>query len=177
MPDADCVYRERRTIDLGSLEPLVALPDAVVNNSVPVGQVEGQHIDQAFVGSCANGTLDDLAVVAHVVKGRRVAKGTRLIVTPGTQTIYMAALKAGYVETITEAGGIVTPATCGACVGGHLGAIGPDEVCLTASTRNFKGRMGDPSARIYMGSPATCAASALTGVITHPGSFFPGDKA
>ena len=86
MPDPDCVYRERRGIDLGTLEPLVALPDAVVNNSVPVGQVAGQHIDQAFVGSCANGTLDDLAVVAHVVNGRRVAKGTRLIVTPGTQT-------------------------------------------------------------------------------------------
>ena len=177
MPDPDCAYRDRRTIDLGTLEPLVALPDAVVNNSVPVGQVEGQHIDQAFVGSCANGTLDDLAVVAHVVKGRHVAKGTRLIVTPGTQTIYHAALKAGYVETITAAGGIVTPATCGACVGAHLGTVGPDEVCLTASTRNFKGRMGDPSARIYMGSPATCAASALTGVITHPGSFFAGDIA
>lgn len=177
LPDPDCVYRERRGIDLGALEPLVALPDAVVNNSVPVGQVAGQHIDQAFVGSCANGTLDDLAVVAHVVNGRRVAKGTRLIVTPGTQTIYLAALKAGYVETITAAGGIVTPATCGACVGGHLGAVGPDEVCLTASTRNFKGRMGDPSARIYMGSPATCAASALTGVITHPGEFFAGDRA
>ena len=176
-PDPDCAYRERRAIDLGSLEPLVALPDAVVNNSVPVGQVAGQHIDQAFVGSCANGTLDDLAVVAKVVNGRKVAKGTRLIVTPGTQTIYMAALRAGYVETITAAGGIVTPATCGACVGGHLGAVGPDEVCLTASTRNFKGRMGDPSARIYMGSPATCAASALAGVITHPGEFFAGDVA
>jgi 3-isopropylmalate/(R)-2-methylmalate dehydratase large subunit len=177
LPDPNCVYRARRTIDLAMLEPLVALPDAVVNNSVPVGQVEGQPIDQAFVGSCANGTLDDLAVVAQVVKGRKVAKGTRLIVTPGTQTIYHAALKAGYVETITEAGGIVTPATCGACIGGHLGAVGPGEVCITASTRNFKGRMGDPSARIYMGSPATCAASALTGVITHPGTFFAGDAA
>ncbi|HEX3990043.1 MAG TPA: aconitase/3-isopropylmalate dehydratase large subunit family protein [Acetobacteraceae bacterium] len=177
MPDPGCVYRERRGIDLGSLEPLIAMPDAVVNNSVPVNDVAGEHIDQAFVGSCANGTLDDLAVVAHVVNGRRVAKGTRLIVTPGTQTIYLAALKAGYVETITAAGGIVTPATCGACVGGHLGAVGPNEVCLTASTRNFKGRMGDPSARIYMGSPATCAASALAGVITHPGEFFAGDRA
>ncbi|MSP01045.1 MAG: homoaconitate hydratase family protein [Acetobacteraceae bacterium] len=177
MPDPDCLYRERRAIDLGLLEPLIALPDGIVNNSVPVGQVEGQRIDQAFVGSCANGTLDDLAVVAHVVNGRKVAKGTRLIVTPGTQSIYLAALKAGYVETITAAGGIVTPATCGACVGGHLGALGPDEICLTASTRNFKGRMGDPSAKIYMGSPATCAASALTGVITHPGTFFAGDRA
>jgi 3-isopropylmalate/(R)-2-methylmalate dehydratase large subunit len=177
LPDPDCVYRERREIDLAGLEPLVALPDAVVDNSVAVGQVEGQHIDQAFVGSCANGTMDDLAVVAKVVKGRKVAKGTRLIVTPGTQAIFHAALKAGYVETITEAGGIVTPATCGACVGAHLGTVGPGEVCITASTRNFKGRMGDPSARIYMASPATCAASALAGAIAHPGPFFAGDIA
>jgi 3-isopropylmalate/(R)-2-methylmalate dehydratase large subunit len=177
MPDADAVYRERRTIDLGGLEPLVALPDAVVNNSVPISQVAGQRIDQAFVGSCANGTLDDMEVVARVLAGRKVARGTRFIVTPGTQAIYRAALKAGYIETMMEAGAVVTPATCGACVGGHLGALGPDEVCLTASTRNFKGRMGDPSARIFMGSPATVAASAVTGVITHPGAFFRGDAA
>ncbi len=177
MPDADAVYKERRVIDLGSLEPLVALPDAVVNNSVRISEVAGQHIDQAFVGSCANGTLDDMAVVAKVLAGRKVAKGTRFIVTPGTQAIFRAALKAGYIETMMEAGAVVTPATCGACIGGHLGALGPDEVCLTASTRNFKGRMGDPSARIFMGSPATVAASALTGVITHPGEFFRGDAA
>jgi 3-isopropylmalate/(R)-2-methylmalate dehydratase large subunit len=177
LPDADAVFAERRGIDLGSLEPLVALPDAVVNNSVRVGTVAGQKIDQAFVGSCANGTLDDLAVVAQVLAGRKVAKGTRFIVTPGTQAIFRAALKAGYVETIMEAGAVVTPATCGACVGAHLGALGPDEVCLTASTRNFKGRMGDASARIFMGSPATVAASAIAGVITHPGEFFQGDAA
>jgi 3-isopropylmalate/(R)-2-methylmalate dehydratase large subunit len=177
MPDGDAVYRVRRTIDLGGLEPLVALPDAVVNNSVPISQVAGQRIDQAFVGSCANGTLDDMEVVARVLAGRKVARGTRFIVTPGTQAIYRAALKAGFIETMMEAGAVVTPATCGACVGGHLGALGPDEVCLTASTRNFKGRMGDPTARIFMGSPATVAASAVTGVITHPGAFFRGDAA
>jgi 3-isopropylmalate/(R)-2-methylmalate dehydratase large subunit len=177
MPDPDAAYTDRRTIDLGSLEPLVALPDAVVNNSVRISEIVGQHIDQAFVGSCANGTLDDLAVVAKVLAGRKVAKGTRFIVTPGTQAIFRAALKAGYVETIMEAGAVVTPATCGACVGAHLGALGPDEVCLTASTRNFKGRMGDPSARIFMGSPATVAASAIAGVITHPGAYFKGDVA
>jgi 3-isopropylmalate/(R)-2-methylmalate dehydratase large subunit len=177
LPDADAVYKERRTIDLGSLEPLVALPDAVVNNSVKISAVAGQKIDQAFVGSCANGTLDDMAVVAKVLAGRKVAKGTRFIVTPGTQAIFRAALKAGYIETIMEAGAVVTPATCGACIGGHMGLLGPDEVCITASTRNFKGRMGDPSARIFMGSPATVAASALAGAITHPGAFFEGDAA
>ncbi len=164
-PDADAVYRERRTIDLGSLRPLVALPDAVVNQSVPVSDVAGTRIDQAFIGSCANGTLDDIAIAAQVVRGHKVARGTRFIVTPGTQATFRAALRAGYVETLLEAGAVVTPATCGACIGGHMGVLGPDEVCITASTRNFKGRMGDPSARIYMASPATVAASALAGHI------------
>jgi 3-isopropylmalate/(R)-2-methylmalate dehydratase large subunit len=174
-PDADARYKERRAIDLGALEPLVALPDAVVDNSVPVGEVAGQKIDQAFIGSCANGTLDDLAAAAQVVRGRKVAKNVRFIVTPGTQAIYRAALKAGYVETLLEAGAVVTPATCGACIGGHMGALGPEEVCITASTRNFKGRMGDPSARIFMASPATVAASALAGRIADAAEFIRGD--
>jgi 3-isopropylmalate/(R)-2-methylmalate dehydratase large subunit len=176
-PDADARYKERRRVDLASLEPLVALPDAVVDNSVPVAKVAGQKIDQAFIGSCANGTLDDLEAAATVVKGRKVAKGVRFIVTPGTQAIFRAALAKGYVATLLEAGAVVTPATCGACIGGHMGAIGPDEVCITASTRNFKGRMGDPSARIYMGSPATVAASALAGRIADAGEFFEGGAA
>ena len=175
LPDEDAAYRDRRVIDLATIEPLVALPDAVVNNSVPVGKVAGTRIDQAFVGSCANGTLDDLAVAARVVRGRKVAKGTRFIVTPGSQATFRAALKAGYVETLLEAGAVVTPATCGACVGGHMGVLGANEVCITASTRNFKGRMGDPSARIYMGSPATVAASALAGAIASAAEFFQGD--
>lgn len=171
VPDADAKYLERRTIDLGAMEPLVALPDGVIRNTVPVNEARGQHIDQAFIGSCANGNLEDLAIAAAVVAGRRVAAGTRLIVTPGTQEIYRQAMKAGYVETLMNAGAVVTNATCGACGGGHLGILGPNEVCITASTRNYKGRMGDPSARIYMASPATVAASAIAGVITHPGEF------
>ena len=99
-PDADADYKERRALDLGAIEPLVALPDAVVNNSVPVGEVAGEQIDQAFIGSCANGTLDDLAVAAKVVAGRRVAPGVRFIVTPGSQAIYRDALAAGYVATL-----------------------------------------------------------------------------
>ena len=177
MPDADARYKERRSSTSTTIEPLVALPDAVVNNSVRSAQVAGQRIDQAFIGSCANGTLDDLAVAAKVVAGRKVAPGTRFIVTPGTQAIYRAALEAGYVETLSEAGAVVTPATCGACVGGHMGVLGPGEICITASTRNFKGRMGDPSARIYMASPATVAASALAGASPAPREFFAGDLA
>jgi 3-isopropylmalate/(R)-2-methylmalate dehydratase large subunit len=165
-PDPDADYAERRTVDLGAMRPLVALPDAVIRNSVAVDEVAGEKIDQAFIGSCANGTLEDLAEAARVVKGRKVATGVRLLVTPSTQAVYVAAVKAGYVATLVEAGAVVTSATCGACFGGHMGVLAPGETCITASTRNFKGRMGDPSARIFMASPATVAASALAGHIT-----------
>jgi 3-isopropylmalate/(R)-2-methylmalate dehydratase large subunit len=174
-PDPDARYVDHRTIDLDAIEPLVGLPDAVIENSAPVHQVAGTRIDQAFVGSCANGTLDDLAAVAAVVAGKRVAPGVRFIVTPGSQAIWRQALSAGYLQTIAEAGAVVTNATCGACFGGHMGVLGPEEVCITASTRNFKGRMGDPSARIYMASPATVAASAIAGTIVPPSAFSKGD--
>jgi 3-isopropylmalate/(R)-2-methylmalate dehydratase large subunit len=164
-PDADADYAERRTVDLSRMRPLVALPDAVIRNSVPVDEVAGEKIDQAFIGSCANGSLEDLAEAARVLHGRKVAPGVRLLVTPNTQAVYGAALKAGYVQILVEAGAVVTSATCGACFGGHMGVLGPGETCITASTRNFKGRMGDPSARIFMASPATVAASAIAGHI------------
>ncbi|GAA4340868.1 aconitase/3-isopropylmalate dehydratase large subunit family protein [Pigmentiphaga soli] len=171
-PDADAGYREVRTIDLSAMRSLVALPDAVVNSSVPVGEAEGVAIDQAFIGSCANGSLDDIEVAARIVAGRRVPPGVRLIVTPGSQEIYRAAAGAGHLQTLAEAGAVVTSATCGACIGGHMGVLGPEETCITASTRNFKGRMGHPSARIYMASPATVAASALAGRIADPAPYF-----
>ena len=170
-PDPDAVYADRRTIDLSAVEPFVALPDAVIGNTVPVGKVAGEPIHQAFIGSCANGSLDDLAVAANIVAGRQVAPGVRFLVTPGSQAIYRDAVRAGYIATLVEAGAVVTNATCGACGGGHMGVVGPGETCITASTRNFKGRMGDPSARIFMASPATVAASAITGVITNPVPF------
>jgi 3-isopropylmalate/(R)-2-methylmalate dehydratase large subunit len=173
-PDKDAHYEARRRIDLPSVEPMVALPDSVVGNSMPVSTVKGERVDQAFIGSCANGSLDDFALAARVLEGRRVAAGTRLIVTPGSQAVYRAAVKAGYVEILAEAGAIVTNATCGACSGGHLGVLGPNETCITASTRNFKGRMGSPSARIFMASAATVAASAIAGEIIHPGKFMRG---
>ena len=170
-PDPDAVYKDRRTIALDRMEPLVALPDAVIGNAIPVGEVVGERIDQAFIGSCANGTLDDFAIAAQVLAGHTVATGVRLIVTPGSQQVYRDAVTAGYVATLMEAGAVVTNATCGACLGAHMGVLGPGETCITASTRNFKGRMGDPTARIFMASPATVAASAITGTITHPGTF------
>jgi 3-isopropylmalate/(R)-2-methylmalate dehydratase large subunit len=172
-PDADAVYCERRTIDLATMEPLIALPDSIVKNTVPVGEVAGKAIQQAFIGSCANGTLDDFAIAAGIIGGRQVAPGVRLIMTPGSQQIYRDALQAGYVAILVEAGALVTNSTCGACAGGHMGVVGPGETCITASPRNFKGRMGDPTARIFLASTATVAASALTGVITHPGAYIP----
>lgn len=173
-PDPDADYAQRRKVDLGTVETLVALPDAMIGNTVPVGQAVGERIDQAFIGSCANGNLEDIAIAARIVAGRRVAPGVRFLITPGSQAIYRQALKAGYIETLLDAGAVVTPATCGACGGGHMGVLGANETCITASTRNFKGRMGDPSARIFMGSPATVAASAIGGVITDPGEYMKG---
>jgi len=170
-PDKDAKYAEVRKVNLAKLEPLVAFPDSVIENSKPVAAAAGTHIDQAFIGSCANGTLDDLELAAKVLAGRRVAAGTRLLITPGSQAVFREASRIGIVTTLVDAGAVVTPSTCGACGGGHLGILGPNETCITASTRNFKGRMGDPSAKIYMGSPATVAASAIRGVITDPREF------
>ena len=155
--------KARRTINLSSLTPLVAKPDSVIRNSFAVAEVAGEPINQAFIGSCANGTLDDLAAAARAVAGKRVAPGVRLLVTPGSQATFRTALRAGYVQTLMDAGAVVTPATCGACYGGHMGVLGPNEVCVTSSTRNFKGRMGDATARIYRASSATVAASAIAG--------------
>ena len=170
-PDPGVRYADQRVLDLGMIKALVAKPGRVIDNSAAIREVAGLAIDQAFIGSCANGNLYDLEIAAKVVSGRRVAPGVRFLVTPGSQQVFREALAAGYIGTLMAAGAVVTSATCGACQGGHMGVVGPNEVCITASTRNFKGRMGDPSASVYMASPATVAASALTGVITHPGRF------
>ncbi len=165
-PDEDARYEQVIDIDLDVLEPQVVFPNKVAHNSKPISEAVGRKIDQAFIGSCANGRLSDFAIAAAIVKGRQVAPGVRFIVTPGSQEILMQAIKAGYVETLMEAGAVVTSSSCGACYGGHMGLLADGEVCITASTRNFKGRMGSSSAEVYMGSPATVAASALTGRIT-----------
>jgi 3-isopropylmalate/(R)-2-methylmalate dehydratase large subunit len=167
-PDPDAVYERVISVDLSSLEPQVVMPGKVARNVAGVRSLAGQKVHQAFIGSCANGRLSDFAVAAEIVQGRSVAPGTRFIVTPGSQSIMRAAIKAGYVDTLMEAGAVVTNSTCGACYGAHMGVVGDDEVCITASTRNFQGRMGSPSAKIFMASPATVAASAVRGVITDP---------
>jgi 3-isopropylmalate/(R)-2-methylmalate dehydratase large subunit len=167
-PDDDAIYDEVIDVDLSTLEPQVVRPGKVAFNSGAVAEVVGQRVDQAFIGSCANGRLSDFAIAAEIVKDKKVAPGTRFIVTPGSQAILKEAVRAGYVETLMDAGAVVTSSTCGACFGGHMGVLGDGEVCITASTRNFKGRMGSPSADVFMASPATVAASAIAGVITDP---------
>ncbi len=167
-PDRDAQYLDVREIDLEQLEPFVARPDFVPNNTCPVEELSGTPVQQAFIGSCANGKLSDIRVAAEIVRGRRVHPETRLIVTPASQKVYLEAVRSGYVETLVEAGAVVTNSTCGACFGYHMGVVGPGENCITSSTRNFKGRMGSPDSRVYIGSSATVAASALAGCITDP---------
>jgi 3-isopropylmalate/(R)-2-methylmalate dehydratase large subunit len=166
--DDDAAHAADLEIRLDEIEPMVALPDRVVGNAVPVGAAAGTVVNQCFIGSCANGQLEDLATAAEVLRGRRVATGVRMIVTPGSQQVYADAVRLGYVETLVDAGAVVTSSACGACFGYDLGVLGDGEVCLTASTRNFRGRMGSTSAEIYMASPATVAASAVVGVISDP---------
>lgn len=165
-PDAD--YLAVRHVDLDALEPMIALPDGVIENTTRVRDVEKVPIDQCFIGSCANGQLDDLRVAADTLRGRKVAPGVRLLVTPASQRVYLEAARLGYLADLVEAGAVVTNSTCGACFGYHMGVVGAGEVCLTASTRNFKGRMGSTEAKVFMASPATVAASAVTGSFTDP---------
>ena len=157
-----------RGIDLSALEPYVARPGKVSGNALPVSQVEHRSVQQCFIGSCANGQLEDLRIAAEILDGRSVAAGVRLIVTPASQAVYLDAVRLGYVEKLAAAGAVVTNSTCGACFGYHMGVIGPGEVCITSSTRNFTGRMGSTEAEIFMASPATVAASAVNGYITDP---------
>lgn len=164
--DFDAAYAAVRIVELDSILPMVARPGTVIHNAGPASEFADVRIDQAFIGSCANGQLADLEVAARVVAGNRVADGVRLIVTPASQQVYRDAIELGYVATLVDAGAVVTNSTCGACFGYHMGLLAPGEVCITASTRNFRGRMGSTEASIYMASPATVAASAIAGHIS-----------
>ncbi len=168
-PDEEAV-QERITIDLSELQPMVAKPSSP-GNSVPVTEAEGIPIDQAFIGSCTNGRFEDLVMAAKILRGRKVKRGVRLIVAPASKRVLMKALETGIIKTLLEAGAVVGPPTCGPCYGGHMGVMGDDETVITASNRNFIGRMGSPKAKIYLASPATVAASAVEGEITDPRKF------
>ena len=166
-PDADAVYDQVITINVSKLQPQIACPHTV-DNVKPIKDVVGIKINQIVIGSCTNGRLDDLAIAAKILKGKKVAKGTRMLIFPASTRIYLQALKKGYVAAFMEAGAVVMNSGCGPCLGVHQGALADGDVALATTNRNFKGRMGNPNAEVYLCSPAVAAASAITGVITDP---------
>jgi len=168
--DKDAEYEEIINFDVSNLEPQVAKPHSL-ENVVPVSEIEKTPIDQVFIGSCTNGKLEDLEIAAKILKNRKVHPDVRLIVIPASYEVYLKALERGIIETIIKAGGIVCNPTCGPCIGGHLGVLGNEEVCVSTGSRNFIGRMGSKSSLIYLASPATAAASAIEGAITDPRKY------
>ncbi len=165
--DAPCVFE--MTVDCAMLEPQIAMPHNVDNVvGVTDKKVKGLRVHQIYLGTCTNGRIEDFREIAAILKGNKVAKGTRLVATPASRAVYLDGLREGVWETIIRAGGLVNSPGCGACPGIQTGILGSGENCLSTMNRNFKGRMGNPEAFIYLASPATCAASALTGVITDP---------
>lgn len=165
--DEDATFTEELEVNAGEVEPMAACPHRV-DNVRPVREIEGIEIQQAFLGSCTNGRLNDLRVAAEILKGREVAEDVRLLVTPASREVYQDALEEGITDILVEAGAVIQNPGCTTCWGGHLGILAPDEVCVSSSNRNFKGRMGSPEAEIYLASPATVAASASKGEIIDP---------
>lgn len=166
-PDADAHYEEVVSFDLSDLQPMLAKPHSP-SNGAEISELAGTKIDQAFLGSCTNGRLEDLRLAAEMLKGRRVHPDVRLIVTPASQEIYRNAIDEGIIQTFVDAGALVTNPGCGVCIGGHLGLIAKDEVCVASSNRNFRGRMGSSEGLVYLASPAVVVASALAGKICDP---------
>jgi 3-isopropylmalate/(R)-2-methylmalate dehydratase large subunit len=165
LPDADARYCRTLTFDLSKLEPMVALPGRE-DNGVPVSVAAGRRVHQIFIGSCTNTRADDLAIVARILRGRRVHPDTRLLVVPASRAVMQEALVNGDLAVLLEAGATLLPSGCAVCAGVHQGVLADNEVCLSTSNRNMPGRMGNPQAEIMLCSPATAAASALTGVVT-----------
>jgi homoaconitate hydratase family protein len=165
--DKDAVYRRTLDFDVSKMEPQIACPSSV-DNVKPVSEVGNVPIEQAFIGSCTNGRIEDLRLAAQVMRGRRVKDGVRALVIPASQEVYKQALDEGLMEVFTDAGAMVCGSACGPCLGGHIGLLAANEVCVSTSNRNFIGRMGSTQASVYLASPATVAASAVTGKITDP---------
>ena len=166
--DEDAVYDEEYTIDLSTLKSTVSFPHLPSNTRTMDQITEDVMIDQAVIGSCTNGRIDDLRCAAEILKGRKVKKGVRCIVIPATQKIYLQAMEEGLLKIFIEAGAVVSTPTCGPCLGGYMGILAEGERCISTTTRNFVGRMGHVKSEVYLASPAVAAASAVTGKISAP---------
>lgn len=167
LPDSNAEYVDEMNIDVSSLSSMVACPHTV-DNVKEVADVAGTRIDQALIGSCTNGRLEDLETASRILEGKKVSQDVRLLVIPASRRVYLEAMQKGYIEIFVRAGGLVLNPGCGPCLGAHQGLMAPGEACISTTNRNFKGRMGSSESFIYLASPATVAASALTGVITAP---------
>ncbi len=166
-PDADATYAAEHHYNVSTLEPMVACPDSP-DNVKPVSEIAGTPVQQAFIGTCTNGRLEDIAAAAEIVKGQHIAAGTRLIVIPASSVVMQAAMQRGYLQTLMEAGAVLGTPGCGPCMGNHMGVPAPKEVTISSANRNFRGRMGTPDAPVYLASPAVVAASAIAGKIVDP---------
>jgi len=169
-PDDNAIYERIYEIEVDDLEPQVSCPHTI-DNVKPVSEVAGIKINQAFLGSCTNGRFEDLEIAAKILDGKKVHPDVRMIITPASQEIWLKTAKSGIAEKLINAGAIITNPNCGACFGGHGGLLAPGERCISSSNRNFQGRMGSNNAEIYLGSPATVAASALKGEISDPREY------
>jgi 3-isopropylmalate/(R)-2-methylmalate dehydratase large subunit len=169
-PDPDARYASSYTYDGRAIEPMVSGPHRV-DAAAPLSEFRGKKVNQAFLGTCTNGRLEDLAAAAEVIRGKQVAAGTRLIVIPASSEVLKEAMKLGYIQDFVEAGASIGVPGCGPCMGNHLGILAPGEVCISSANRNFKGRMGQPEAEIYLANPAVVAASAVKGEIADPGEI------
>ncbi|MFH1355169.1 MAG: 3-isopropylmalate dehydratase large subunit [Candidatus Omnitrophota bacterium] len=165
--DKDANYEKVYEWDITDLEPQVACPH-LPSNVKPVGELKDVKVDQVVIGSCTNGRISDLRVAGRILKGKKIKAGLRLIVIPATQNIYLQAVNEGLAEIFIKAGGVFSTPTCGPCLGGHVGILTAGEVALATTNRNFIGRMGHPESFVYLSNPAVAAASAITGMITHP---------
>ncbi|MDD5189541.1 MAG: 3-isopropylmalate dehydratase large subunit [Dehalococcoidales bacterium] len=168
--DPDAIYERAIKINLAKLEPMVSKPHTV-DNTATAKELAGTKIQQVFIGTCTNGRLEDLEIVAEILKGKHRHPDTRLVIVPASREILLTATRLGYIQSILEAGGLILPPGCGACLGLHQGVIGDKEACLSTANRNFKGRMGSADGLVYLCNPATAAVSAIKGEITDPREF------
>jgi 3-isopropylmalate/(R)-2-methylmalate dehydratase large subunit len=169
LPDEDAEYEQVLEIDTAKIEPQIACPHTV-DNVKDISKIAGTKVNQIVIGSCTNGRLDDLEAAANILKGKKVAKGVRMLIFPASWRIYKDAMYKGYISDLMNSGAVIMNPGCGCCLGVHQGALGDGETALSTTNRNFKGRMGNPNAEVYLCSPAVAAASAVTGVITDPQS-------